>query len=71
MRLFLDVILAKKLGTNYTPRKDINDPDFDRESAKHFIDLLLRADGFKPVKTAVVHPINKESLCSSVRTAQI
>lgn len=46
---FLDAILAKKLGTTYTPPKEINDPDFD-EAAKHFIDLLLRADGFKPVK---------------------
>lgn len=40
------------------------------EAAKHFIDLLLRADGFKPVKTAVVHPIDKESLLGAVRAAQ-
>lgn len=45
---FLDAILAKKLGTSYTPPKEINDPDFD-EAAKHFINLLVRADGFKPV----------------------
>jgi len=67
---FLDAILAKKLGTTYTPPKEINDPDFD-EAAKHFIDLLLRADGFKPVKTAVVHPIDKESLLGAVRAAQL
>ncbi len=66
---FLDAILAKKLGTIYTPPKEINDPDFD-EAAKHFIDLLLRADRFKPVKTAVVHPIDKESLLGAVRAAQ-
>ncbi|EER21460.1 phosphate acetyltransferase [Rickettsia endosymbiont of Ixodes scapularis] len=39
---FLDAILAKKLGTNYTSPKEINDPDFD-EAAKHFIDLLIHA----------------------------
>ena len=69
---FLDAILAKKLGTTYTPPKEINDPDFD-EAAKHFINLLLRADradGFKPVKIAVVHPIDKESLLGAVRAAQ-
>lgn len=66
---FLDAILAKKLGTSYTPPKEINDPDFD-EAAKHFINLLVRADGFKPVKTAVVHPIDKESLLGAVRAAQ-
>ncbi len=26
---FLDAILAKKLGTTYTPPKEINDPDCD------------------------------------------
>ncbi len=32
---------------------------------------MLRADGFKPVKTAVVHLIDKESLLGAVRAAQL
>lgn len=66
---FLDAVLAKKLGKSYTSPKEINDPDFD-EAAKYFIDLLLKVDGFKPVKTAVVHPTDKESLLGAIRAAQ-
>nr|WP_253308106.1 phosphate acetyltransferase [Rickettsia endosymbiont of Ceutorhynchus assimilis] len=66
---FLDAILAKKLGKTYTPSKEVNNPEFD-EAAKHFVDLLIKADGFKPVKTAVVHPTDKESLLGAIRAAQ-
>lgn len=66
---FLDAVLAKKLGKAYTLPKEMNDPDFNK-AAKHFIDLLLKVEGFKPVKTAVVHPTDKESLLGAVRAAQ-
>ncbi|WP_342270583.1 phosphate acetyltransferase [Rickettsia endosymbiont of Orchestes rusci] len=66
---FLDAILAKKLGKTYTPSKEVNNPEFD-EAAKHFVDLLIKADGFKAVKTAVVHPTDKESLLGAIRAAQ-
>ncbi|AAU03515.1 phosphate acetyltransferase [Rickettsia typhi] len=66
---FLDEILAQKLGTTYIPPTGIKDADFE-QAAKHFINLLLRADGLKPIKTAVVHPIDKESLLGAVRAAQ-
>ncbi len=46
---FLDAILAKKLGTTYTPPKEINDPDFD-EAAKHFIIYYLEPTALSLLK---------------------
>jgi len=66
---FLDDIISDKLST---PRllKDRNNVEFDK-AAQHFINLLERAKGFSPIKTAVVHPTDKESLLGAIRAAQL
>ncbi len=50
-------------------------PDCDKDvldiASQHFIDLLKRSNKLPPIKTAVVHPTDTESLIGAVRAAQL
>ena len=68
---FLDDFVSKKLSIpNANKEPNNNAPDFDK-AAKHFIKLLERAKGFTAIKTAVVHPTDRESLLGALRAAQL
>lgn len=66
---FLGDIVSDKLSTA-SSSKHHNNAEFDK-AAQHFINLLKRAKGFSPIKTAVVHPTDKESLLGAIRAAQL
>lgn len=67
---FLDNIVSKKLSKTKPLKNYHNNPEFTKAS-KNFIKLLERAKHFKPLKTAVVHPTDKESLLGAVRAGQL
>ncbi len=68
---FLDDVVSKKLSIpNADKAHHHNSPEFNKAS-KHFIKLLERSKGFEAIKTAVVHPTDRESLLGALRAAQL
>ncbi len=68
--IFLDNMISKKLANSQLINHQHNTPEF-KKASKNFIKLLEKSKQFKPIKTAVVHPTDKESLLGAIRAAQL
>lgn len=66
---FLDNVASKVSKKSKKPVENNNSPEFEK-AAKNFIELLERSKALKPIKTAVVHPTDKDSLLGALRAAQ-
>ena len=67
---FLETLLLRKLEKLNV---DIEDKvvSSQEEAAVHFINLLERTKGLAAIKTAVVHPTDKESLAGAIMAAEL
>lgn len=66
---FLDALLSKKMKSNTSAIE--HSISKEEEAAVHFMDLLERTKNIAPIKTAVVHPTDKESLEGAIKSAQL
>lgn len=66
---FLDNVIRCNSKKSKKIKISHNSPDFDK-AAKNFIKLLNRSLDLKPIKTAIVHPTDKDSLLGAIRAAQ-
>ena len=66
---FLDALLSMEMRNK--SKKTKAPISKEEEAAVHFMDLLAKAKNFAAIKTAVVHPTDKESLEGPIKSAQL